>query len=347
MIKANNSYLIFGIPCDQYGMPSREVTNDEINEKYLKKLFQIYLKYDELALIEKEKEEKIRQLKAKGIIDENEINKIVETYKRSNEMKIKRELLRKKDNEFFETMCSNKSISESIVLLEFLIENHDFLQQNGNFKEVFEFYKKAFCSINSMEKREKYDEILEEENNSQFMEFAERNKIDLIEKEIVDDDLLYLSIHRDLSASKQYDLLYNNDECILLINERLFAMTAIQKEKLSDIKRSAVLKRKELNEYALLLKQDKVWRNYKFISGKQTEKIFKGNMSDANKNHYFKLLVTALKNMIITERHMMGFFKPNQEGQFEEVKDMKLFEKVEEYNGQKNSVKGELDKWAR
>ena len=63
MIKANNSYLILDIHCDEYGRPLGKVTNSEIYRKYLQKLFQIYIKYDELALIEKEKRIKVNQLR--------------------------------------------------------------------------------------------------------------------------------------------------------------------------------------------------------------------------------------------------------------------------------------------
>lgn len=348
MIKANNSYLIFDIPCDEFGKPLEKVTNGEISRKYLQKLFEIYLKYDELALIEKEKVVKINQLKAKGIRNEEKINRIVESYKRSEEMKSKRQRLREKDNKFLQEICINKSIKEAIDLLEGLIKNHQFLHENSNFKEVFDFYQLAFRSINSSEKRKQYDEKIEEERNIEFMNFAERNKANLEQKEIINEDLLYLGIHRDLSLPKNsYDLLYKNDECMLLINDRFFVTAAAQKERLSDIKSSAVLKRKELIEYALLLKQDKVWRNYTFISGKQSETVFKSDRQSAKKDEYFRVLVTALRNKILKERPMIGSFRAKGEGQFEELDDMKLFEKVEEFNNQKNNIKGELDKWAR
>lgn len=348
MIKANNSYLIFDIPCDEYGKPLGKVTNGEIYRKYLQKLFQIYLKYDELALIEEEKRIKMNQLRAKGIRNEEKINKIIEAYKRSEEMKTKRQKLREKDNKFLSQVCINKSIKEAIGLLEGLINNHQFLHENNNFKEVFDFYQIAFNSINSKEKRKQYDEKLEEERNIEFMKFAEKNKANLRQKEVVDENILYLGIHRDLSLPKNsYDLLYKNDDCILLINDRFFVTEAIQKERLSDIKSSAVLKRKELIEYALLLKQDKAWRNYTFISGKQSETIFKSDRKETKKDEYFRILVTALKNKILKERPMIGSFRSKGEGQFEELDDMKLFEKVAEYNNQKNNIKGELDKWAR
>ena len=348
MIKANNSYLIFDIPCDEFGKPLEKVTNGEISRKYLQKLFEIYLKYDELALKEKEKIVKINQLKAKGIRNEEKINRIVESYKRSEEVKSKRQKLRERDNKFLQEICINKSIKEAIDLLEGLIKNHQFLHENSNFKEVFDFYQLAFRSINSKEKRKQYDEKIEEERNIEFMNFAERNKANLEQKEIINEDLLYLGIHRDLSLPKNsYDLLYKNDECMLLINDRFFVTAVAQKERLSDIKSSAVLKRKELIEYALLLKQDKVWRNYTFISGKQSETVFKSDRQSAKKDEYFRVLVTALRNKILKERPMIGSFRAKGEGQFEELDDMNLFEKVEEFNNQKNNIKGELDKWAR
>ena len=369
MSNLNNSYKILGIKYDEN--EQQQITNEEIGKRYVEQLVRLFINYNQESLIIQAEKDKRNEIEQKGISEE-EILKEVKRYSRSTEIRIKLNNSKEKDKqficnylgveykepemdkkpkesirEFINYISRQRDIEYIITQIETMVCNHQFLEQHEMYKDVIELYKNAYEKIKNKVNRKEYDRELEEIQK----EHQKEKEIEIERKEYDLPDTTFLGIFKNESADNSYKMLYGDNKRAILTSNRYIVLKARKQEELSSIKERANLEREELIEYTLLTRNK--GKSVNFISGREIEEYLKRkDVTEKEKETYFRAVIIALKSKIAMHRPMLGKIKrkSNQlsnENKFEEKYCIGLAERVKEFEEERIDTGRNKNRWVR